>query len=383
MNLTIYVHDFHPQIGHSRAMQELLNGLSLDQKTSIKSIEVVAFTCSDLNSMFAQFNCPKRFTKIPFPNIKPFLLKMFIYHLGSLFHTLTTGSSKKKIGIGVACLNVNIVNIQFIHEQWKNHFFQKRSLSFFSTIYKKILFVYFACAEKYIYSFRKNIRYLVIANFLKTFLQQKFGTNSKSITLIPSGVNVEEFNLLDITSEDIFKKLSINYPQISIIDMNQPIALFVGAFERKGLGRALEALNKIPNAQLIVIGNSENPNFVMPIFSYKIVHITFTKEVNLFYQLADIFIFPTYYEPFGLVIMEAYAMGLDLLVPIENVGASEIIPQSDGIHFFHQDDEITVPNFKKLSVADKQKRRTERLMNIKEHSWEKNGDKFYSMLVNS
>jgi hypothetical protein len=58
MHLTIYVHDFHPQIGHSRAMQELLNGLSSDQKASIYSIEIVAFTCTDLDIMFPDFNCP-------------------------------------------------------------------------------------------------------------------------------------------------------------------------------------------------------------------------------------------------------------------------------------------------------------------------------------
>jgi glycosyltransferase involved in cell wall biosynthesis len=382
MHLTIYVHDFHPQIGHSRAMQELLNGLSSDQKASIYSIEIVAFTCTDLDIMFPDFNCPKYFTKIPLPKIKPFLLKMVFYHLLSLIHSLTTGSKRKKIGVGIACLNISIVNVQFIHEQWKTHFFKNSNLPFGKKIYKKLLFSYFYIVEKYIYSFKGDTKYIVIADFLKNFLQNEFQTPKENMTLIPSGVNTDEFKLLDLTSSDLIRKLSTNHPDIKEIRTDLPIALFVGALERKGIDRVLETLAKIPNAQLIVIGKSENPDFRMPKLPFKIVHISFTKEVNLFYQIADIFIFPTRYEPFGLVIIEAYVMGLDLLIPIENVGASEIILQSDGINFFHQNSEIELQRLNKISFEERKTRRAERLFKIKKYSWEASADKFYSILNN-
>lgn len=382
MHLSIYVHDFHPQIGHSRAMQELLNGLSPEQKSSIDSIEVIAFTCSDLNNMFSDFKCQKRFTRIPFPNIKPFLFKMIFYHVLSLIHSCTKGLNKKKIGIGIACLNVNVVNVQFVHEQWRKYFFKDRKLSLTSMLYKKSLFLYFSIVEKYIYSYRKKTQYIVIAKFIKSFLQQEFAPPPGNTTLIPSGVNTDEFKLLDITAIDLIKKLSVNHPQIKEIDANQPIALFVGAFERKGLDRALEALAKTSNVQLIVIGKSELAHFEMPKLPFKIIHIPFTKEVSFFYQLADFFIFPTRYEPFGLVIIEAYVMGLDLLIPIENVGASEIIPPSDGIFLFHQSDEIHIQDLKKITIEQKKMRRVERLSKIKQYSWEVSGDKFYSILAN-
>lgn len=383
MNLTIYIHDFHSHIGHSRATQELLNGLTSDQKTSIRSIEVVAYTCSDLEQMLPSFTCPKYFTKIPFPNLKPFILKMFYFHLASMFHSLTKGLSRKKIGIGIACLNVDIINVQFIHEQWKSHFFKNRELSFSSKLYKNLLFFYFSIAEKFVYSNSRNTKYIVIANFLKKYLHQKYNTSLDKMTLIPSGVNFEEFNLNENTNENFKNRLCFVHPKMKDIDLGQPIALFVGALERKGLYRVLDAIKNIPNAQLIVVGRSENPNFVMPKLPIKIIHIDFTKEVRLFYQIADIFIFPTTYEPFGLVILEAYATGLDLVIPKENVGASEIIPQSDGIYFFHQDGNIQLPPIRKISLDEKNKRRIERLSYIKEYNWEVSGDKFYSVLCSN
>ena len=102
--------------------------------------------------------------------------------------------------------------------------------------------------------------------------------------------------------------------------------------------------------------------------------------MSLFYAISDLFIFPTQYEPFGLVIIEAYVMGLDLLIPIENVGASEIIPQSDGIYYFHQDEEIHWDSFKKISLESKLSRRSVRMEHIKNYRWSASADKFYSII---
>ena len=383
MNLTIYVHDFHSQIGHSKATQELLNGLTLDQKASVSSIEIVAFTSSDLNEMFPDFHCKKYFTPISFPTLKPFILKMFYFHLASLVHSLTKGLKRKKLGIGIACLNVDIVNVQFIHEQWKSEFFKHRKLPPLSLLYKKLLFLYFLIAEKYIYSNKRNSKYIVIAKFLRNYLHHKFHTNPDRMTLIPSGVNAVEFSLVENNNEDLKLKIAQHHKEIEKIDVNQPIALFVGALERKGFFKALAAIQKIPNAQLIVIGRSEDKNFEMPKLPLKIIHIDFTTEVRLFYQLADMFIFPTTYEPFGLVILEAYATGLDLVIPRENVGASEIISQTEGIYFFEQNNPLTLPPLKKISLKEKQIRRLERLSLISAYNWNASGEKFYTTLFDN
>lgn len=381
MHLSIYIHDFHPQIGHARAMIELLNGLNQEQKKIIESIEIVSFTASPYEEVFKSYSCPKKFTQIPFPNLKPFLIKMIFYHIVTFIHSLTCGRGKVKIGVGVASLNVDIVNVQFVHEQWREHFFKNRNLSLTSLAYKKILFSYFYLAEKITYSLASKIKYIVIANFIKNYLHENFNTPLNAMTLIPSGVNSQEFSLVSLSNDELFKNLIQAYPNLKTLDINKPIALFIGAFERKGLSKVLKTLEFIPEAQLIIIGKSEEANFKIPQHNFKIVHIPFTKEVRLFYQLADTFIFPTMYEPFGLVIIEAYAMGLDLIIPIEDVGASEIIPEGEGIQFFHQNEHINLTQLTKLTIEIKKRRREERLNSIKEFNWENNSNEFYKLLT--
>lgn len=250
MNLIIYVHDFHPEIGHSRAMIELINGLNPDQKNQIQNIEVVSFTSTNLSKVFPDFNS-KQFTKVPLANLRPFIIKMFFYHMFCIMHSLIRPRSNIRIGIGIASIAVDITNIQFIHQQWETIFFQQRKLDPLSFIYKKILFKYFSLAESFLYS-RKRLQFISIANFISNFIADHFKVNKENIHLIPSAVNPQEFKLTSKSSMEIFNELKSEYPQLNILDLNQPIAIFAGAFERKGLDRALKYLSRFPETQFII-----------------------------------------------------------------------------------------------------------------------------------
>lgn len=379
MNLIIYVHDFHPEIGHSRAMIELINGLNLEQKNQIQTIEIVSFTSSDLNIIFPDFKY-KRLTKVPFANLKPFILKMFFYHLYTMIHTFFRPKSDIKVGIGISSLFVDISNIQFIHQQWETIFFQQRKLSPLSLIYKKILFKYFSYAEDYLFH-KEKIQFISIANFISKYLIEHFHAIKENIYLIPSAVNPQEFKLSPKTTIEVFEELCADFPELRKLDLNKPIAIFAGAYERKGLDRALNYLTNFNDQQFIIIGKPEDEtNWTFP-NNLNIVRIKFTKKINLFYEISDLFIFPTYYEPFGLVVIEAYAMGLDLIIPRDNVGASEIIKQLPGVFFHQQKDDLPTYNFAKLSREEKMKRRNERLAQLENITWEQGAQTFFKILT--
>jgi glycosyltransferase involved in cell wall biosynthesis len=379
MKLSFFAHEYIPQVGHSRAMIELVNGLTPDQKDQVTLIEVVSCQTQNLDVLFPQFKCKKSIILIPGGNLKPFLLKMFVYHLFTYIYSLAFCRDKIKIGIGIASLNVNISNIQFIHEQWKIPFFAKRKLNIVAYIYKKILFWYFEICEIILFK-NKNTHFIVIANFLKNFIQHRFGTQFEQFSLIPSGVNIDEFSIPLESQTETISLLIKNYPALQKINFNKPVPLFIGAFERKGLDRVLDYLSKINDSQLILIGKPESfSHWIFP-SNINIAYIPFTKEINLFYAVSDIFIFPTYYEPFGLVILEAYAMGLDLIIPFDNVGASEILKADDGLYFFKQNENLPLVTFKKLTSDERLIRRENRINNLKLYTWENSAKKFYSIL---
>lgn len=379
MKLSLYVHDLHPQIGHSRALIELINGLSVDQKSQITSIETISFTTTELDELFPNLKCEKIFVQVPGAKLKPFLLKMAFYHLFSFIYSHLFARNKIKIGIGIASLNVDISNIQFVHEQWSELFFSKRKLNFLSLIYKKILFSYFHFAEKHFFK-KSNVQFIIIANFIGEFLTKKFKTKTEQFTLIPSAVNTGIFNFSSNSISDTWQSLIAHYPELKKLDPQSPIILFVGAFERKGLDLALDYVQKIPGAQFIIIGKPEGFQLWTWPQHIQCVHIPFTKRVHEFYDISDLFIFPTYYEPFGLVIIEAYAMGLDLIIPKDNVGASEVIPELDGIYYYLQGHSLPKWLPTKITREQKIQRRADRLSRLGNLTWEKNAQIFFLLL---
>ena len=106
--------------------------------------------------------------------------------------------------------------------------------------------------------------------------------------------------------------------------------LFVGSgFKRKGVGSLLRALPLLrENIHLAVIGKERLRPYrhtADRMGLHDRVHFLGPRQdVEQFYQAADIFVFPTIYEPFSNVCLEAMAAGLPVVTYCIN-GASEVI----------------------------------------------------------
>ena len=128
------------------------------------------------------------------------------------------------------------------------------------------------------------------------------------------------------TKEKLCRQLGIN--------PDKPLLLFVGSgFRRKGLPAALKALAILPfPAHLVVVGKERLSPYQR--FARKLgvdSSVTFTGpifDVVPFYKGTDLFVFPTIYEPFSNVCLEAMAAGLPVVTSRIN-GASEVIIESE------------------------------------------------------
>jgi len=102
--------------------------------------------------------------------------------------------------------------------------------------------------------------------------------------------------------------------------------LFVGSgWERKGLRTAIRAVEKIDHATLIVAGRG-------PADAYRSPRAKFagpTNDLAVLFGAGDLFVLPTYYDPFSNACLEALAAGLPVITTPAN-GFSEIIVP--GIH---------------------------------------------------
>ena len=108
----------------------------------------------------------------------------------------------------------------------------------------------------------------------------------------------------------------------SKFSLPQKFILYVGTIEeRKNLLTLVKALTKVKNIPLVVVGRKKEyftqvENFIKEnglekrvIFPYEVSN----EELPAFYKMADVFIYPSLYEGFGIPILEALMMGTPVI----------------------------------------------------------------------
>ncbi|WP_080236610.1 glycosyltransferase family 4 protein [Spirosoma rigui] len=110
--------------------------------------------------------------------------------------------------------------------------------------------------------------------------------------------------------------------------------LFVGTITyRKGVDLLLQTFKRLnlSNAELTLIGPVGDGEELLSQCSGSIRHIPFLHHEELVhhYQQADVFVFPSYLDSWGQVVLEAMACGTPVVVS-ENTGAKDAVGQGGG-----------------------------------------------------
>jgi glycosyltransferase involved in cell wall biosynthesis len=123
------------------------------------------------------------------------------------------------------------------------------------------------------------------------------------------------------------------------------VALFVGHdFRRKGLRYAIEAVARARTPwKLLVVGLGKAREYValaeelgigpavdgqgVSAHDARVLFVGPTREMDRVYAAADALLLPTFYDSFGLVVLEAFAHGLPV-ISTENLGARELVRES-------------------------------------------------------
>jgi glycosyltransferase involved in cell wall biosynthesis len=123
-----------------------------------------------------------------------------------------------------------------------------------------------------------------------------------------------------------------------------PLALFVGdiRINRKNLDTVLYALVQVPELHLAVIGTIEGspyPQLAAQLELGERVHFLGNPQnvVPELMRTADLFVFPSRYEPYGLVVIEAMASGLPVITAT-TTGAAEIVTPECGVVLSNTED---------------------------------------------
>ncbi len=174
---------------------------------------------------------------------------------------------------------------------------------------------------------------------------REIGVPQDTIRVIGNGVDVEEF----APGNGVSRK-TLDLPE------NVTLAMFAGDIRlpRKNLDTVLQALVQVPDLHLAVVGvidGSPYPQLAASLgLSDRVHFLGFRRDVPLLMKVVDLFVFPSRYEPFGLVVTEAMASGLPVITA-SCTGAAPLVTKEAGIVLSNPDDtEALAEALQKLSV---------------------------------
>lgn len=148
---------------------------------------------------------------------------------------------------------------------------------------------------------------IVNSNYMKGELQRLFGLPYEKINVVPNGVNLNLFNGIE---------RDYNFRRKYAMD-NEKIILFMGRLVyEKGIQHLIAAMPKILNgyrdSKLVVCGKGAMIDELKAQanamgIGNKVYFAGYMngKDVQRMYKAADIAVFPSTYEPFGIVALEA------------------------------------------------------------------------------
>ncbi len=187
-------------------------------------------------------------------------------------------------------------------------------------------------------------RIITVSHAMKMDLT-RHGWPEEKISVVWNGVDAERYNPIKYSPEDI-KRVRNKY---GIAD-EENMLFFLGRLTWvKGVRNLIQAmpsiLSEYPKTKLVILGRGEEQKDInetagrLGIKDNVVCRFDFVPEEEriLHYATADIGVFPSVYEPFGIVSLEAMAMAKPVVVGAHGVvGFREQVinagPEQNGIH---------------------------------------------------
>ena len=189
--------------------------------------------------------------------------------------------------------------------------------------------------EKHCFQNAKQI--IANSSMVKSQIINYYSVDPDKVKVVYSGIKSKTLQY-----QQSFEKLSKEFS----LPRENSILLYIGSgFKRKGVKEFLQIISRLEKSNItaFVIGKEKNmtyyQNFAKELKINNQVFFTGPRvDVDDFYTVSDIFIFPTHYEPFSNVVLEAMNFENAVFTTRQN-GASEIL---DGYFIMDKPEDFSI-----------------------------------------
>ncbi len=218
--------------------------------------------------------------------------------------------------VGGALPGANVITAQYCHAAW-------RAVRRAATPYHRLVTAQAIAHERRAYRHPSLRAVIAVSRRTEAEVVTHYGPLAVPVTVIPNAVDPAVFA-----------------PRARPASNGPPVLLFIGAYERKGLDTAIRALARMSvPAELVAIGEGRRASLQRLAQELGVAdRVRFggvREDIASAFSGADAFVFPTRYEPFGMVVAEALASGLPVVTSAA-AGAADLI--RDGASGFVIDD---------------------------------------------
>jgi len=310
---------------------------------------------SRLDEALIKQNIPHKIIYSRFPNFFPSWLRIILFNIQVLLF--------KKNKFYFSLERITCPDIYRAGDGVHKIFLQTQNKSILNPLHPIYLFLEKKCFHK---------AKFIIANshMVKNQIIDSYGISPNKIKVIYSGIEPKESDY-----QGSFDRLSKEF----LLEQNEFIFLYVGSgFKRKGVKQFIEIISKLEkvNIKAFVIGKEKNFEYYLNLVENlglrdKVIFTGPREDVNDFYNISDIFILPTHYEPFSNVILEAL-QSMNVVFTTKQNGASEIL---DDKYIMKTPDDLSILNVINALFDDKamlEKVKRENRILSKKFSIEKN-----------
>lgn len=182
--------------------------------------------------------------------------------------------------------------------------------------------------------FKEASAFISVSRSLRTLINTIHGVSEDQIDVVYNGLDVQQFMKPDLARDEIYRLRS------TVAESGQKVVLFAGRLNpMKGISAlfasAARVVKEAPNIRYVLIGEADSRDFPQvidqlfqeyPVLRGKIKLLGRVprQQLAIMYRIADIFLMPSIYEPFGWVAIEAMAAGLPV-VSVNVGGPAEIV----------------------------------------------------------
>jgi UDP-glucose:(heptosyl)LPS alpha-1,3-glucosyltransferase len=310
LKVAFVVHDYNRYIGHSRYVAELASRYRHEH-----DVHVFTNTVDDPDTAGLTFHHVPAWR----PNMLAQILSFVVP--GTL---AVRGRFDVVHAQGLCGLRHNLATAHFCQAAWHNALERQRlPLSWRQRTTRLLV----TGLEKRALTQPQTRRVIAVSQLVKANMADYYGRTA-GVEVVYHGTDVGRFHPDNRARHRRDVRAAAGTPD------DRFLALYVGDL-KKGAAAAVRAVAATPGVTLLIVSGSDATDVKRVVAetgaTERVLFHPHSKQVERFFAAADAFVFPTVYDPFGLVVTEAMASGLPV-VTSRAAGAAELItPGVDGL----------------------------------------------------